>query len=234
MEKHLLFWTCCAKIPLKTRNVFFLFLLSFCCSKLFAQQTVTGRVTSADSAVVGASVQVKGSTTATQTNESGNFTIAASPGATLVVSHISFVPQEVKVTGSGVVNVQLRPSVAQSMNEIVVVGYGTQRRADVTGSVTSVPKNRLSQLPVTNVLQAIEGAVSGVSITQTSSVPGRTPAAQVRGLNSINANTSPLLIVDGIPFNGSTNDINSNDIASIDILKDASAVAIYGTRGSNG
>lgn len=213
-----------------------LFGLLFCffSSALFAQPSVTGRVLSGDTAVAYATVLLKGSSTGVQASESGNFSIAAAPGSRLVVSHLGFITQEVVVPQSRTVTVNLLPSVASSMNEVVVVGYGTQRRSDVTGSVTSVPKSRLSQIPVTNVLQAIEGAVSGVSITQTSSVPGRTPTAQVRGLNSINANTSPLIIVDGIPFNGSTNDINSNDIASIDILKDASAVAIYGTRGSNG
>ncbi|HSC39017.1 MAG TPA: TonB-dependent receptor plug domain-containing protein, partial [Chitinophagaceae bacterium] len=108
---------------------------------------------------------------------------------------------------------------------------------DITGSVASVPKSRLSQLPVTNVLQAIEGSVAGVTVTQNSSVPGSSASVLVRGQNSINANSGPFIVVDGIPFStsgGVTNDINPNDIASIEVLKDASAVAIYGTRGSQG
>lgn len=114
------------------------------------------------------------------------------------------------------------------MNEVVVVGYGTQKKADVTGSIATVPKNRLSELPVTNVLQAFEGAVAGVTVTNTSSVPGSTPAVLIRRQNSLTANSGPYIVVDGI------NDINPNDIASVDILKDASAVAIYGVNGANG
>jgi len=205
-------------------------------STLFAQQRVTGRVISGDSAVVGATVLVKGTNAAATTDAAGNFAINAEAGATLVVSHVGFIEQEAKVTSSGVVNVQLRPSVSQNMAEVIVVGYGTQRRSDVTGSVASVPKNRFTQLPVTNVMQAIEGAVAGVNVSTASQVPGRTATVQVRGLNSITANNSPLIVVDGIPLapDASTNDINSADIASMEILKDASAVAIYGVRGSNG
>jgi TonB-linked SusC/RagA family outer membrane protein len=202
-----------------------------------AQQTVSGRVLSGDSAVVGASVAVKGTSTMTQTNETGNFTLQASPGATLVVSHVSYVSREVQVPASGgPVTVILLPTVAQAMNEVVVVGYGTQRRSDLTGSVASVPKSRFTQIPVTNVMQAIQGSVPGVTVTTPSQVPGRTANVQVRGINSIGASTSPLIVVDGIPLapDASTNDINANDIASMEILKDASAVAIYGVRGSNG
>ncbi|NTS41878.1 TonB-dependent receptor [Flavisolibacter sp. BT320] len=199
-------------------------------------QTVTGRVLSGDSAVVGATVMVKGTATATQTNETGSFTVAAAPGNTLVVSHVSYVTQETQVPERGVVTIILRPTVTQSMNEIVVVGYGSQRRSDMTGSVASVPKSRFTQLPVTNVLQAIQGTVPGVTISTPSQVPGRTASVQIRGINSIGASTAPLIVVDGIPLapDASTNDINASDIASMEILKDASAVAPYGVRGSNG
>lgn len=202
-----------------------------------AQQRITGRVTSGDSAVSNATVMVKGGTGATQTDVAGNFQITAVAGATLVISHIGYVTQEVRATNSGTVSIQLSPSATQSLNEVVVVGYGTQKRSDVTGSVASVPKSRLSQLPVTNVLQAIEGAVAGVTVTNSSSVPGSTPAVLVRGQNSLTATTGPFVVVDGIPLSktgGSINDINPNDIASMEILKDASAVAIYGVNGANG
>jgi TonB-linked SusC/RagA family outer membrane protein len=118
-----------------------------------------------------------------------------------------------------------------------VVGYGTQKKSDVTGSVTSISKDRLSKIPVTNVLQAVQGAAAGVNITQTSSIPGEEPSVLIRGKNSINAATGPYVVVDGIPISksgGSLNDVNPSDIASIEILKDASAVAIYGTNGANG
>ncbi|MEI9806871.1 MAG: SusC/RagA family TonB-linked outer membrane protein [Bacteroidota bacterium] len=125
----------------------------------------------------------------------------------------------------------------RQLGEVVVIGYGSKKRSDITGAVASVPKSRLSQLPVTNVLQAIEGAVAGLTVTQTSSVPGSSATVLVRGQNSITAGTGPYIVVDGIPFSktGSvTNDINTNDIASIEILKDASATAIYGVNGANG
>ena len=119
----------------------------------------------------------------------------------------------------------------------MVVGYGVQKKSDVTGSVTSVGKERLGKLPVTNVLQAVQGAAAGVTITQTSSIPGDAPDALVRGQNSINANSGPYIVVDGVPISksgGTLNDINPNDIESMEILKDASATAIYGTNGANG
>lgn len=171
------------------KQSFLFFILLVVCSAGFAQQRISGRVTSGDSAVSNATVQVKGAGSATQTDASGNFSITAPSGSTLLISHIGYITQEARATGNNSVYVQLRQSVTQSMNEVVVVGYGTQKRSDVTGSVASVPKSRLSELPVTNVLQAIEGSVAGVSITTNSSVPGRTATAQVRGLNSLTAGT---------------------------------------------
>ncbi|MCU7550185.1 TonB-dependent receptor [Chitinophagaceae bacterium LB-8] len=221
---------------LEKLKILMLMIFSLVSASLFAQQRVTGRVIAGESGVSGATVQVKETNAAAVTDSSGNFSINATPGATIVITHINYVSQEAKVTSSGKVNVQLQPTVAQSMLEVVVVGYGTQKRSDVTGSVASVPKNRFSQLPVTNVMQAIQGAVAGVNVSVNSPVPGRTASLQVRGMNSITANNSPLIVLDGVPLpdDASTNDINANDIASMEILKDASAVAIYGVRGSNG
>lgn len=200
-----------------------------------SQGQITGRVTAGDSAVADVTIQVKGSATATKTNAEGRFTINATGTETLVFTHVAYIPQEVKINNRAVMDITLLPAQMQ-MTDVVVVGYGTQRRSDVTGSVASVPKTRFTQLPVTNIMQAIQGAVAGVNVTTPSSVPGRTANVQVRGINSIGANNSPLIVVDGIPLSqdASTNDINSNDVASMEILKDASAVAIYGVRGSNG
>ncbi len=221
----------------KNKGFVLFFLLVLSSAGAFAQQKVTGRVISGDSAVSSATVQVLGSGVATQTDAGGNFTLNAAAGTQLEISHVGYVTQNVKVTGSGRVDVQLLPSSSQSLNEVVVVGYGTQKRSDVTGAVASVPKARLSQLPVTNVLQAVEGIVPGLNVTTTSSVPGSTPAVLVRGQNSITAGTGPLYVVDGIPLSksgGGINDINPNDVASIEVLKDASATAIYGVNGTNG
>ncbi|WPV00841.1 TonB-dependent receptor [Mucilaginibacter sp. cycad4] len=189
------------------------------------------------SALPGATVNIQGTTQSTTTDVNGAFKIEVAEGSTLRISFVSMVTKSIVVTKNTItLNVVLDDSNKQ-LNEVVVVGYGTQKRSDVTGSVVSVPKARLSQLPVTNVLQALEGAVAGVNITTSSSVPGAQPLAGVRGQNSINAGTGPYVVVDGIPLSksgGSLNDINPNDIASMEVLKDASAVAIYGTNGSNG
>jgi TonB-linked SusC/RagA family outer membrane protein len=181
-------------------------------------------------------VKVKGSSVSTQTNTVGSFNIQANTGNTLIISSVGYQEKEVVVPQGGIVDVTLVPS-ENVLEELVVVGYGTQKRSDVTGSVASVPKDRLSKIPVTNVMQAIQGAVSNVTVSQASSIPGDAPSVQVRGKNSINATSEPYLVVDGIPLSrtdGSINDINPNDIESVEILKDPSAVAIYGVNGSNG
>ncbi|MFC4211222.1 SusC/RagA family TonB-linked outer membrane protein [Pedobacter lithocola] len=167
----------------------------------------------------------------------GRYRIAALKGETLVYSFIGYTSKTVVAGDQTQVNVSLAEEPNKTLNDVVVIGYGTQKRSDVTGSVVSVPKARLSQLPVTNILQSIEGAVAGVNVTTTSSVPGSQPSALIRGQNSITAGTGPYVVVDGVPLSktgGSLNDINPNDIASVEILKDASATAIYGTNGSNG
>ena len=199
---------------------------------------VTGRATDTrNNPLPNVTVQEKGTSNGTSTKEHGTFTInVTDENAVLVFSSVGFLDQEIPIKGRHTIEVVLQDNVAD-LNQVIVVGYGTQKKSDVTGSVVSVPKARLSELPVTNVYQAMQGAVAGLNITQQSSVPGSGATVSVRGLNSINANRTPFIVVDGIPFSttgGNINDINSNDIASIEILKDASAVAIYGTRGANG
>ena len=186
--------------------------------------------------VIGASILEKGTTNGTITDFDGNFTLNVAPGATLVISYIGYKNQEMKVIPGKSLNIILQED-TETLEEVVVVGYGVQKKSDVTGSVTSVGKERLGKLPVTNVLQAVQGAAAGVTITQTSSIPGDAPDALVRGQNSINANSGPYIVVDGVPISksgGTLNDINPNDIESMEILKDASATAIYGSRGANG
>ncbi len=204
---------------------------------VFAQNTLEGTVTSADGKpMADVTVQLKNSKTAVVTKADGRYTIKAAKNAVLVFSYVGYNTQEVNVGSQTTVNITLQAA-ANSVNEVVVVGYGTQKRSDITGSVVSVPKARLSELPVTNVLNAIEGSVPGITVTTTSSIPGSTPTVLIRGQNSISANTGPYIVVDGIPLSktgGSINDINPNDIASVEILKDASAVAIYGVNGTNG
>lgn len=201
------------------------------------KQSFSGTIKdSSDTPVIGASIMEKGTTNGTISDSNGNFTISAVPGATLIVSYIGYKKQEIKITTGKSLNLTLEED-SEMLDELVVIGYGVQKKSDVTGSVTSINKNRLSKLPVTNVLQAVQGAAPGVTITQTSSIPGDAPDALIRGRNSINANSGPYIVVDGVPISksgGTLNDINPNDIESMEILKDASATAIYGTNGANG
>ncbi|MGF6847302.1 TonB-linked SusC/RagA family outer membrane protein [Chitinophaga sp. W3I9] len=197
---------------------------------------VKGKVTDeAGNPLPGVSVRVKGATQGVSTGADGSYSLHITTEGPLVLqfSYLGMIPQEISVTGSGIFNIVLKASVEQQ-NEVVVVGYGTQKRSDVTGSVSSVPKERLKNLPVTNVLQSIQGTTPGVNIISNSSKPGSSPAFYLRGLKSINASNAPLIVLDGIPFSGSYNDINPNDVESVDILKDVSASAIYGARGANG
>jgi TonB-linked SusC/RagA family outer membrane protein len=202
---------------------------------LQAKFKLSGKVTDQDGqGMYGVTVAIKGTQKAVLTDAKGNFSIEVpNNNSILMFSYVGFLPQERKITGEGQITIMMQPLI-KSLDEVIVVGYGTQKKSDITGSVTSVSKARLMQIPVTNVLQALEGSVAGVTITQTSSVPGSTPSTTIRGVNSISASTNPFIVLDGMPFSGSMNDINSNDIASIEILKDASAIAIYGTRGANG
>lgn len=201
-----------------------------------AQNTpVKGKVVSASGeAVIDANVTVKGTSNGTKTGADGSFTINASPADVLVISHVNFQKLEIKVADINAATPILLSGSKEELDQVIVVGYGTQKKSDVTGSVSSVPKDRLTKIPVTNVLQAAEGSVAGWTLTTTSAAPGQSAGQQVRGLNSISASTTPLIILDGVPFAGLTNDISPNTIESIEILKDASATAIYGTRGSSG
>lgn len=219
-------------------KVFLFMLLLLGTATGFSQQSpLDGTVSSPDGKpLVNVTVQLKGAKTAVVTNSAGHFHINTSKNPTLIFSYVGYITQQIVINGQNTINVVLQSAV-NSGNDVVVVGYGTQRRSDITGSVVSVPKARLSELPVTNVMAAIEGAVPGITVTTTSSIPGSTPQVLVRGQNSISAGTGPYIVVDGIPLSktgGSVNDINPNDIASVEILKDASAVAIYGVNGTNG
>ncbi len=206
----------------------------------FAQSTVSvsGKVKdSSGEAIPGVSVLVKGTTTGTITDFEGNYILSNVPQeATIIFSFVGMKSQEIILAGQTSINVIMEDD-AIGMDEVVVVGYGTQKKSDITGSVTSVPSDRLENIPVTNVMQAVQGAVSGMNISQTSSIPGEAPSVLIRGGGSLTASTEPYVVVDGVPITkmgGSMNDINPNDIKSIEVLKDASAVAIYGMNGANG
>lgn len=217
-----------------TARILLLLLSCFAGTAVFAQNTIRGKVTSSTGEpVAGASVMVKGSSSGSNTAEDGSFSITAAKGAVLVVSSVNFRTREITVGDGNIINVQLTP-VAGDLGEVIVVGYGTQRREAVTGSVASINGSKMREVPSPNVSQALQGRIAGVDIAQTSTRPGAVMQIRIRGTRSLSADNNPLIVLDGIPFIGSLADINPNDIKGIDVLKDASSTAIYGSRGANG
>lgn len=195
--------------------------------------TVTGNVSDATGPLVGATIKIKGTSTGVVADIDGNFKISAGPNDVLEVSYIGYITQDVKINNKSKLTIVLEEE-KHSLNEVVVIGYGTQRREAVTGSVANVSGDELNQIAATNAAQALQGRVAGVLMTQTSSKPGAEMQIRIRGQRSLNASNDPLIVLDGIPFMGQLSDINPGDIKSMDILKDASATAIYGSRGANG
>ena len=197
------------------------------------QQTkqATGYVSDTQGPLIGATVKEKGTSNGTVTDFNGFFSLNVKPGATLVVSYVGYVSQEIKAGDNLKINLKEDGHV---VNEVVVIGYGTQRREAVTGSVANIGGEKLNQIAATNAAQALQGRVAGVLMTQTGSKPGDEMQIRIRGQRSLSASNDPLIVLDGIPFMGQLSDINPADIKSMDILKDASATAIYGSRGANG
>ena len=217
------------------RRLMFLALVALCTSGAWAQKQVSGTVVdAAGEAVIGASVMVKGTSTGTITDFDGNFTLQNVPEkASLVISYVGYRNQTIAVAGKNQLNVTLEED-RQLLDEVVVVGYGVQRKSDVTGALTRVGEKELNTKPVSNAFEALQGKAAGVDIT-TSERPGTVGSIAIRGQRSISAGQGPLYVVDGVPLQaGGIETLNPRDIESIDILKDASSTAIYGSRGANG
>ncbi|MDW8852174.1 TonB-dependent receptor [Flavobacterium sp. MMLR14_040] len=198
-----------------------------------AQTKVTGTVSDANGPIPGANVNLKGTKTGVSTGFDGTYTIDVPSNSILVFSFIGLKNKEVAVNGQSKINVSLEEDSAQ-LKEVVVIGYGTQRKEAVTGSVASIGGGELNQVASANVTQALQGRLAGVDLTQTSSKPGAAMQIRIRGTRSLTGSNDPLIVLDGVPFAGSIGDINPVDIKSVDVLKDASATAIYGSRGANG
>ena len=212
-------------------------LMSAFCQSVFAQtsRTVRGAVyDSQNDALIGVSVLLKNTTNGTMTNIDGEFSLDIPTGAqTLVFTYLGMKTQEIQVTNQASLTVVMQEE-ASALSEIVVIGYGTQRREAVTGSVATMSGDIMRDVASTGVSQALQGRIAGVEMTQTNSKPGSEMQIRIRGTRSLSADNNPLIVLDGIPFPGSLNDIDPNSIKSLDILKDASATAIYGSRGANG
>nr|WP_294877132.1 TonB-dependent receptor [uncultured Pedobacter sp.] len=217
-----------------------LVLLLCCCSfdgfSSFQQFIVKGKVSDVSGGLPSVSVKLKGTSTTTSTDVNGNYSITIPNGSgTLVFSSVGFAIQEIPVANRSTINVTLVTE-DKTLSEIVVVGYGTQKKSDITGSIVSINEKALRDVPVANLSQALQGKGAGIDVQKSggNSKPGSAPVIRIRGVRSISAENGPLFVVDGIPYNGNINDINPDDIVSVEILKDASATAIYGARGANG
>lgn len=211
-------------------------LLVCLCVHTYAQQTVSGKVTadSSGNSLQGVTISVKGGKTATQTTAEGSFQITAPSDAVLIFSSVGYSNKEVPVNGQSFLQVQLQ-SVSQNLQDVVVIGYGTQRKTNVTGSIATISSSAYKDQPVVNVSSALQGRATGVSVSSASGAPGGVTKIRIRGANSINSSNDPLFVVDGVALGSiSFQDINVNDIESMEVLKDASATAIYGSRGANG
>ncbi|MEO5681744.1 MAG: TonB-dependent receptor [Chitinophagaceae bacterium] len=199
---------------------------------MYVAKVISGRVTNeAGDPLVGVSVLVKGTSRGTTTNANGVFSISADAGETLEFSIIGYKLNTVKIGESASVSIQLAAEVA-GLNEIVVVGYGTQKRTLVTGAISSVNSKTLNEVPVVSISQALQGRIAGLTVTNNGS-PGTQPIVRIRGISSISFASDPLYVVDGFPT-GDLATIDTRDIESVDVLKDASAAAIYGSRATNG
>ena len=201
------------------------------------QVTVTGTILDENEVPLpGASVVVKGTTTGAVADFDGNYSINAPYNSTLIFSYVGYAKNEVLVDGKTTINIKLNPD-ASMLDEVVLVGYGTQKKGEVTGAIETVTAEQLSIVQVSSTIDAIKGQIAGVDVQSTGGRPGQNPTVRIRGRRSISASNDPLYVVDGIPLidgPASMADINPDDIASMQVLKDAAATAVYGSRGANG
>lgn len=210
----------------------------FCASMSFAQSLqIKGSVTDSTTGdpLTGVTIQVKNSTEGGITDANGKFSLMVPNNAVLIISSVGYNKKEIVVDSRSSLHIILSPS-ATGLSQLVVIGYGTQKKEDLTGAISTINSSAIQNVPSSNLIQALQGQVAGMDIVKSNggSHPGADPVIRIRGERSLEASNSPLIVVDGIPFDGSINDIDPDDVASVSVLKDASATAIYGSRGANG
>ncbi|WP_308991305.1 TonB-dependent receptor [Mariniflexile litorale] len=217
-----------------SKRLFLLVFLGLGITTAFAQQkTITGSVTDINGLpIAGATIILKGTTTGASTDFDGTFSININTSSVLVFSYVGYKTQEVDANGKNTIDVALEENIAL-LDEVVVIGYGTSKKSDVTGAVASADLETFRDSPNTNIAQSLQGTVPGLNIGQVNSA-GATPEISIRGRTSINGNSDVLIILDGIQYNGSLSSLNPADIKSIDVLKDASSTAVYGAQAANG
>ena len=227
----------------KTRNVwrlklfafFMIAFLSFLAQPLLSQtKVITGVVTekSTKNPIIGATILNKKSKVGTITDIDGRFKISVHDKDSLVISYVGFKDEKIIVGASTIYNIKLEES-SLALSEVVVVGYGVQKKKEITGAVTQVKSEELMRTASSDFTKSLQGQVSGVNVSESSGRPGDQANIQIRGLGSLSSNVSPLYVVDGIPYDSNPN-IPAEEITSVDILKDGASAAIYGTRASNG
>lgn len=197
-------------------------------------QKITGKVVDSNGEpIIGATIKIAGTSNGTITDLDGNFFLDMAPKGVLEISYVGYLPQKVTVNSNKPLDIVLRED-SKTIDEVVVVGYGSVKRSDVTGSVSSLDASSITSASQTNAVDAMQGRISGVNITRNAARPGGSYSIVVRGKSSINNSNEPLWVIDGIPTSSDARDLNPADIEKIDVLKDASATAIYGSRGANG
>ena len=222
------------KIKSLQKPLVFLFLLCLFPLGAMAQSIVKGTVNDeAGEPIIGATVKVEGSNAGAITDFDGNFSVQAASNATLTISYVGYVTQQVNVSGRSNINVTLVED-TNTLDDVVVVGYGTMKKSDISGSVATINREQMERKVPVNVAQALQGAAAGVMVTNQDGAPGTKSAVRIRGIGTINDDAQPLYVVDGVQVGHDADFVNPADIESIEILKDASASAIYGSAGANG
>lgn len=216
------------------KNLRIIAILLFVVHCSFAQQKQINGIVSVESEPLpGASVLIKGTTIGAETDFDGKYSINASKGDILVFRYIGMKTKEVLVNNASTINIALEED-SSVLDEVVVVAYGTSKKTAFTGSATQINAKDLEKRPLTNIISALDGASSGVKLTPANGQPGSSPSIRVRGIGSVNASNSPLIVLDGVEYTGSFSSLNSNDIASLTVLKDAASTSLYGSRAANG
>ena len=211
-----------------------LFLLCLFPLGAMAQSVVKGTVNDeAGEPIIGATVKVQGTQTGAITDFNGNFSVEAASNATLEISYVGYLTQKVKVAGKSDITIVMKED-AQMLNDVVVIGYGTMKKSDISGSVATINKEQMERKVPVNIAQALQGAAAGVMVTNQDGAPGTASAIRIRGIGTINGDANPLYVVDGVQVGTNADFVNPADIESMEVLKDASATAIYGSAGANG
>lgn len=221
-------------VLIKLKLFLFFFLFSFASNA--QTKTVTGVITSTENGetLIGVNVLIKGTANGVISDLDGKYSISVpNDDVVLIFSMIGTKNEEIKVGSNQVLNVKLSAN-SQMMDEVIVVGYGSQKKSELTSAVSSIKKEDIKVALVSNVSEALQGKTPGVEVINNSNSPGGDVSVRVRGISSLNNSIQPLYVVDGIPLSGNASFLNSNDIASVEILKDAAAASIYGSRGANG